>query len=70
MSLDRNQFCEILSIVLNKGTVEEYGDLFDKIDVTKEGFVDWDKFCSHMLLEYYEKDDRMKTTQVQTILIS
>ena len=34
------------------------------MDATKEGYVDWDKFCSHMLLEYYEKDDRMKTTQV------
>ena len=55
-----------MSIVLNKGTEEEYGDLFDKIDVTKEGFVDWDKFCSHMLLEYYEKDDRMKTIQART----
>lgn len=59
-----DQFCEILSIVLNKGVREEYEELFSKIDVAKEGFVDWDKFSSHMLLEYYEKDDRMKTTQV------
>ena len=64
LSLDVDQFCEILSIVLNKGTREEYEDLFNKVDVGKEGYVDWDKFCSHMLLEYYEKDDRMKTTQV------
>ncbi|XP_067024528.1 cilia- and flagella-associated protein 337-like isoform X2 [Acropora muricata] len=64
LSLDVDQFCEILSIVLNKGSQEEYEDLFNKIDVGKEGYVDWDKFCSHMLLEYYEKDDRMKTTQV------
>lgn len=65
LSLDVDQFCEILSIVLNKGSREEYEDLFNKVDVGKEGFVDWDKFCSHMLLEYYEKDDRMKTTQVR-----
>ena len=64
LSLDVDQFCEILSIVLNKGSREEYEDLFNKVDVGKEGYVDWDKFCSHMLLEYYEKDDRMKTTQV------
>ena len=64
LSLDMDQFCEILSIVLNKGSREEYEDLFNKVDVGKEGYVDWDKFCSHMLLEYYEKDDRMKTTQV------
>ena len=65
LSLDVDQFCEILAIVLNKGSREEYEDLFNKVDVGKEGYVDWDKFCSHMLLEYYEKDDRMKTTQVQ-----
>lgn len=38
--------------------------LFDKVDVRKEGTVDWDKFVSHMLLEFYEKDDRQKSTQV------
>jgi len=65
LSLDVDQFCEILSIVLNKGSREEYEDLFNRVDVGKEGYVDWDKFCSHMLLEYYEKDDRMKTTQVR-----
>ena len=26
--------------------------------------MDWDKFASHMLLEFYEKDDRVKSTQV------
>jgi hypothetical protein len=34
------------------------------VDVTKEGTVDWDKFASHMLLEFYERDDRVKSTQV------
>lgn len=42
----------------------QYDELFDKIDVTKEGTVDWDKFASHMLLEFYERDDRVKSTQV------
>ena len=49
----------IVSIVLF-----QYSELFDKIDVTREGTVDWDKFASHMLLEFYEKDDRVKSTQV------
>ena len=35
----------------------QYAELFDKFDVTREGTVDWDKFASHMLLEFYEKDD-------------
>ncbi|ESO89700.1 hypothetical protein LOTGIDRAFT_124680, partial [Lottia gigantea] len=42
----------------------QYGELYDNIDVTREGSVDWDKFASHMLLEFYEKDDRVKSTQV------
>ena len=32
--------------------------------MTKEKVVDWDKFASHMLLEFYERDDRVKSTQV------
>ena len=42
----------------------QYAELYDKIDVTKEGVIDWDKFASHMLLDFYEKDDRVKSTQV------
>ncbi|VEL17548.1 unnamed protein product [Protopolystoma xenopodis] len=42
--------------------IQQYADLFDKIDITGEGTVDWDKFASHILLEFYEKDDRIKTT--------
>ncbi|KAK3094556.1 hypothetical protein FSP39_003370 [Pinctada imbricata] len=64
LALYRDMFCEALSILLDKGSREEYGELFDKIDVAKEGTVDWDKFASHMLLEFYERDDRVKSTQV------
>ncbi|KAL4216663.1 WD repeat-containing protein 49 [Mactra antiquata] len=64
LSLNKEQFCEALSILLNKGSRDEYGELFDKIDVTREGTVDWDKFAQHMLLEFYERDDKIKSTQV------
>ncbi|XP_035829374.1 uncharacterized protein LOC101863074 [Aplysia californica] len=64
LSLTKEQFCEALSLLLKKGTREEYAELFDKIDVTREGTVDWDRLASHMLLEFYEKDDRVKSTQV------
>ena len=64
LTLDQEQFCELLSIVLSKGTDEDYCELFEKVDVNKEGFIDWDKLCSHLLLQYYEKDDRIKSTQV------
>ncbi|CAG5124372.1 unnamed protein product, partial [Candidula unifasciata] len=64
LSLTKDQFCEALSMLLRKGTVEEYAQLFDKIDFTKEGSVDWDRLASYLLLEYYEKDDRTKSSQV------
>ena len=41
-----------------------YMELFDRIDITNEGFVDWDMFVQFMLLEFYEKDEKVKTTQV------
>ncbi|XP_064645218.1 WD repeat-containing protein 49-like isoform X2 [Lineus longissimus] len=64
LSLTRDQFTEALTVILNKGSREEYGELFDKVDVTREGSVDWDKFASHMLLDFYERDDKVKSTQV------
>ena len=64
LTLDQEQFCELLSIVLSKGSREEFSELFEKVDVNKEGLIDWDKLCSHLLLQYYEKDDRIKSTQV------
>ena len=39
------------------------GELFDKIDVTREGVVDWDKFASHMLLEFYEDEIRISNSK-------
>lgn len=59
------QFFELLSGILSDGNKEEFQELFDVIDTDKEGFVDWDKFCAHMQQDYQEKDDRLKTTQVQ-----
>ncbi|XP_033126234.1 uncharacterized protein LOC117124189 [Anneissia japonica] len=68
LSVDKDEFCILLQQVLTKGSYEEHCDLFDKIDVTKEGKVDWDKIASHLLLEYVEKDDRVKATQVNVIM--
>lgn len=61
---DVEQFCALLSGIVSDGNTAEFRELFDIIDTDKEGFVDWDKFCSHMQRDYQEKDDRLKTTQV------
>ncbi|XP_041458844.1 WD repeat-containing protein 49-like isoform X1 [Lytechinus variegatus] len=62
--VNKEEFCNLMDNILTKGTRNEYAELFDNIDVTKEGFVNWDKFTGHLLLEYVEKDDRVKSTQV------
>ncbi|KER22048.1 hypothetical protein T265_09764 [Opisthorchis viverrini] len=64
LALNKEQFTEALSLILNRGTRQEFNDLFDKIDITGDGLVDWDKFASHLMLEFYERDDRMKKLSV------
>jgi WD repeat-containing protein 49 len=43
---------------------KKYEELFENIDVTKTGFVDWNKFTSYMLLMLYETDDRTKAYSI------
>ena len=44
-----------------------YEELFDKIDITNEGVVNWEKFVQFLLLELYEEEEKVKTTQVNAI---
>ncbi|KAM4889331.1 cilia- and flagella-associated protein 337 [Thomomys bottae] len=46
------------------GTKEEYGELFDKVNVTRDTFINWDKLASFILLSLYEKDERTKAMVV------
>lgn len=64
LSLSKEQFSDALVFFLGCGSREEYGEFFDKIDTAKEGTVDWDKFAGYMLMEFYERDDHVKSTQV------
>ncbi|XP_039249520.2 cilia- and flagella-associated protein 337-like [Styela clava] len=64
LKLDRDEFSTKLSTLVNKGTKEEYAELFDRIDITKSGRVTWDAFVQFMLYEFLEKDEKVKTTQV------
>lgn len=42
----------------------KYEELFDNIDVTQSGFVDWDTFTSYLLIMMYESDDRIKAFSI------
>ncbi|XP_074860475.1 cilia- and flagella-associated protein 337 [Carettochelys insculpta] len=59
--LTREEFTEQMSAVITPSTKEEFGELFDKIDVTRDGIIDWDKVTSFMLLDLNERDERTKS---------
>nr|XP_025042865.1 WD repeat-containing protein 49 isoform X5 [Pelodiscus sinensis] len=61
MVMTREEFTEQMSAVIRPSTKEEFGELFDKIDVIQDGFIDWDKVTSFMLLDLNEKDERTKS---------
>ncbi|XP_059802805.1 WD repeat-containing protein 49-like isoform X3 [Hypanus sabinus] len=62
--VNRKTFIDNMFTALGHGVEEEYGDLFDRIDVTGDGFVDWDKVTTFMLLGHYEKEERVKSSLV------
>ncbi|XP_027441501.1 WD repeat-containing protein 49 isoform X3 [Zalophus californianus] len=62
--MSREEFMQRMTEIVGWGTKEEYGELFDKVDVAQDGFINWDKLTSFMLLALYEKDERAKATVV------
>lgn len=60
----REEFTQKMAEIVGWGTQEEYGELFDKVDVAQDGCIDWDKLTSFILLSLYEKDERAKATVV------
>uniref|UniRef100_G1L5Z4 WD repeat domain 49 n=3 Tax=Ailuropoda melanoleuca TaxID=9646 RepID=G1L5Z4_AILME len=62
--MSREEFMQRMTEIVGWGTKEEYGEFFDKVDVAQDGFINWDKLTSFMLLALYEKDERAKATVV------
>ncbi|XP_070322566.1 cilia- and flagella-associated protein 337 isoform X3 [Odocoileus virginianus] len=62
--MSREEFVQRMTETVGWGTKEEYGELFDKVDVAQEGFINWDKLTSFLLLTLYEKDEQAKATLV------
>ena len=42
----------------------KYDELFDKIDVSAEGVVDWDKIAAHFIVDYHERDERTSSISI------
>lgn len=62
--VDKTDFGILLTQALSKGCLADYNQLFDMVDISREGRVNWDRFSNYLLLEYYEREDHIKTTQV------
>ncbi|XP_063162885.1 WD repeat-containing protein 49 [Candoia aspera] len=62
--MTREAFVNTMSSMIKQGTKEEYGELFDKIDLIRDGLIDWDKLTSFVLLELYERDERTKLSVI------
>ncbi|XP_031229964.1 WD repeat-containing protein 49 isoform X2 [Mastomys coucha] len=62
--MPREEFIQKMTETVGWGTKEEYGELFDKVDVARDGLIDWDKLTSFILLSLYERDERAKATVV------
>ncbi|XP_036350765.2 WD repeat-containing protein 49 isoform X1 [Ochotona princeps] len=62
--MSREEFMQTMPEVVGWGSEEDYGKLFDRVDVTRDGFINWDKLNTFMLLSLYEKDEHMKATVV------
>ncbi|XP_078288312.1 cilia- and flagella-associated protein 337 [Panthera onca] len=62
--MSREEFMQRMTEIVRWGTKEEYGEFFDKVDVAQDGFINWDKLTSFMLLALHENDERAKATVV------
>ncbi|XP_034988262.2 WD repeat-containing protein 49 isoform X2 [Zootoca vivipara] len=63
-TMTRDEFVDKMSTAVRQGTREEYGELFDKIDLIRDGLIDWDKLTSFVLLELYERDERARRSVI------
>jgi hypothetical protein len=61
-AIDVEEFKAVFKKLLGRKAKESSSEeqmtaLFMKIDFSSDGFIDWDEFCTYMLLEFTEKDD-------------
>ncbi|XP_069755200.1 cilia- and flagella-associated protein 337-like [Narcine bancroftii] len=62
--VNKRTFIDNMLKVFGSGAEEDYGNMFDRIDVARDGFIDWNKVTTFMLLGHYEKEERVKSSLV------
>uniref|UniRef100_A0AAY4DDV3 WD repeat domain 49 n=1 Tax=Denticeps clupeoides TaxID=299321 RepID=A0AAY4DDV3_9TELE len=62
--MGRAEFVEKAWSMVGRGSQEEFGHLFDNVDVSREGWLDWPRLASFLLLELSEKEEHARAAAV------
>ncbi|XP_062860513.1 WD repeat-containing protein 49-like [Trichomycterus rosablanca] len=55
--MQRAEFVDRFCSAIGRGSREEYERLFDSVDVSRDGWLDWDRLASYLLLGLSEKEE-------------
>ncbi|XP_058244547.1 WD repeat-containing protein 49-like [Hemibagrus wyckioides] len=58
VTMQREEFIDKFYSMIGRGSREEYEHLFDSVDVSREGWVDWNRLSSYLLLGLSEKQEQ------------
>ncbi|XP_053355952.1 WD repeat-containing protein 49-like [Clarias gariepinus] len=58
VSMQREEFIDQFYSTIGRGSREEYERLFDSVDVSREGWVDWHRLASYLLVGLSEKQEQ------------
>lgn len=62
--MQREEFIDRFYSMIGRGSREEYEHLFNSVDVSREGWVDWHRLASYLLLGLSEKQEQTTTSAV------
>lgn len=62
--MQREEFIDQFYRMIGRGSREEYEHLFDSVDVSREGWVDWHRLASYLLLRLSEKQEQAAMSAV------
>lgn len=62
--MQREEFIDQFYSMIGRGSREEYEHLFDSVDVSREGWVDWHRLASYLLLGLSEKQEQTTMSAV------
>ncbi|TSR87325.1 WD repeat-containing protein 49 [Bagarius yarrelli] len=64
VTMQREEFIDQFYSIIGHGSREEYECLFDSVDVSREGWVDWNRLASYLLMALSEKQEQATMSAV------